>query len=114
MDDNGDRLLRALDALSNPHRLRVVAALARERSYVSGLARQLGMSRPLLQIHLRKLEGAGLVTSSLEVSADGKAHKFYEVVSFALHLTPETIAAAAPSLTVPDSASRAAREEPAP
>ena len=58
----GDALLRVLATLANPHRLRVVAALAQQRNYVSRLARELGISRALLQVHLRKLEAAGLVT----------------------------------------------------
>lgn len=94
----GDRLLRVLATLANPHRLRVVAALAGERNYVSQLARDLGISRPLLQVHLRKLEAAGLVSADIEVSEDGKAMKFYEVTPFALHLTPKTIMTAARSL----------------
>jgi predicted transcriptional regulator len=95
----GDALLRVLATLANPHRLRVVAALAEERNYVSALARDLGISRPLLQVHLRKLEAAGLISASVEVSADGKAMKFYEVAPFAVELTPETIAIAARTLT---------------
>ncbi|MFG1867370.1 ArsR/SmtB family transcription factor [Micromonospora arborensis] len=100
----GDDLIRVLAALANPHRLRVVAALAHERAYVSGLARQLGISRALLQVHLRKLSAAGLVTASLELSEDGKAMNYYEVEPFVLTLTPEVIAAAVETLTVPDSA----------
>jgi predicted transcriptional regulator len=95
----GDALLRVLATLANPHRMRVVAALAEERNYVSRLARDLGISRALLQVHLRKLESAGLVSASIEVSADGKAMKFYEVAPFAVHLTPETIRTAAQTLT---------------
>jgi DNA-binding transcriptional ArsR family regulator len=91
--------MRVLATLANPHRLRVVAALAGERNYVSSLARDLGISRPLLQVHLRKLEAAGLVSASVEVSEDGKAMKFYEVAPFAVQLTPETIAIAARTLT---------------
>jgi predicted transcriptional regulator len=94
----GDDLLRVLATLANPHRLRVVAALAGERNYVSQLARELGISRALLQVHLRKLEAAGLVTAAIEVSPDGKAMKFYEVAPFALELTPQTIMAAARTL----------------
>ena len=94
----GERLLQVLATLANPHRLRVVAALVAERNYVSRLARSLGISRALLQVHLRKLEAAGLVSSSVEVSAEGKAMKFYEVTPFALHLTPEVIADAARTL----------------
>jgi DNA-binding transcriptional ArsR family regulator len=95
----GDRLLQVLATLANPHRLRVLAALVQERNYVSRLARDLGISRPLLQVHLRKLEAAGLVSASIEVSPDGKAMKFYEVAPFALHLTPEAIMIAARTLT---------------
>src|SRR5580692_4173509 len=94
----GDQLLRVLTTLANPHRLRVVAVLARERNYVSQLARELGISRALLQVHLRKLEAAGLVSSVIEVSDDGKAMKFYEVAPFAIQLTPKTIMDAAQSL----------------
>jgi predicted transcriptional regulator len=94
----GDELLQVLATLANPHRLRVVAALTQERNYVSQLARELGISRALLQVHLRKLEAAGLVSSVIEVSDDGKAMKFYEVAPFAIQLTPKTIMDAAQSL----------------
>jgi predicted transcriptional regulator len=94
----GDELLQVLATLANPHRMRVVAALAQERNYVSRLARELGISRALLQVHLRKLEAAGLVSATIEVSEDGKAMKFYDVAPFAVQLTPETIMVAARSL----------------
>jgi len=105
----GDDLLRVLATLANPHRLRVVAALAAERNYVSQLARELAISRALLQVHLRKLEAAGLVAADIEVSRDGKAMKFYEVTPFAVQLTPETIMAAAQTLHVTSDAELAAR-----
>ena len=98
----GDELLRVLATLANPHRLRVVSALAHERNYVSRLARDLGISRALLQVHLRKLEAAGLVSATVEVSDDGKAMKFYEVTPFALHLTPKTVIDAARTLRADD------------
>ena len=100
----GDTLLKVLATLANPHRMRVVAALAQERNYVSAIARELGISRALLQVHLRKLESAGLVRSAVEVSDDGKAMKYYEVTPFALYLTPEVIAAAARTLSTDDNA----------
>jgi len=100
----GNELLRLLATLANPHRLRIVAALAEERNYVSQLARQLGISRALLQVHLRKLEAAGLVSAAIEVSDDGKAMKFYEVAPFALQLTPKTIMVAARSLSTDEEA----------
>jgi DNA-binding transcriptional ArsR family regulator len=95
----GDRLLASLAALANPHRMRIVAALAGGRNYVSQLAREIGISRPLLHLHLQKLEDAGLVTSQLELSQDGKALNYFEVTKFAFHLTPAAIADAAKTLT---------------
>src|ERR1700733_7439355 len=97
----GDRLLAILAALANPHRMRVVAALAGGgRNYVSRLAREIGISRPLLHLHLQKLEEAGLVASQLELSSDGKALNYFEVIDFAVDLTPAAIALAAQSLTI--------------
>jgi DNA-binding transcriptional ArsR family regulator len=96
----GDYLLAVLAALASPHRLRVIAALVTGgRSYVSQLAREIGISRPLLHLHLQRLEEAGLVKSRLELSSDGKALNYYEVRDFAFQLTPSSIAAAASSLT---------------
>jgi predicted transcriptional regulator len=97
-DMTGDDLLRVLATLANPHRLRVVAALAEERNYVSQLARELNISRALLQVHLRRLVSAGLVSAAIEVSEDGKAMKFYEVTPFALQLTPDSIMVAVRTL----------------
>src|SRR5271166_6388911 len=92
----GDQLLATLAALANPHRMRVIAALAcGGRNYISRLAREIGISRPLLHLHLQKLEDAGLVTSKLELSQDGKALNYFEAGSFELELTPAAIAEAA-------------------
>src|SRR5450755_1989327 len=96
----GDQLLAMLSALDNPHRLRIIAALASGgRNYVSQLAREIGISRLLLHLHLQKLEDAGLVTSQLELSLDGKALNYFEVNDFGFELTPAAIAKAANSLT---------------
>src|ERR1700724_1119225 len=102
----GDQLLATLAALANPHRLRVVAALAGGgRNYVSRLAREIGISRPLLHLHLQKLEDAGLVTSKLELSRDGKALNFFEATDFSFELSPTAIAAAVKSLSIQSSKS---------
>lgn len=92
-------MLRALAALANPHRMRIVAALAEDRRYVSELARRIRISRPLLHMHLKRLEAAALVVGSLELSKEGKAMKYYEATPFALTLTPAVIAEAARTLT---------------
>ncbi|MCK2214353.1 winged helix-turn-helix domain-containing protein [Actinomadura sp. ATCC 31491] len=108
----GDDLLEMLAALANPLRLRIVARLAVEgRDYVSHLAREIGISRPLLHMHLRKLEAAGLIVGTLELSEDGKAMKFYEVADFDLHLTAAALAEAAKTLTQADPAKGPGAEE---
>src|SRR5436190_21065878 len=95
----GDDLVEMLAALANPIRLRIVATLAGGRDYVSHLAREIGVSRPLLHMHLQRLEAAGLIAGSLELSADGKAMKYFEVTDFDVRLTAAALADAAESLT---------------
>jgi DNA-binding transcriptional ArsR family regulator len=95
----GDQLLRILSALGSGPRLQIVASLVPGRNYVSQMARDLQISRPLLHLHLQRLEKAGLVRGTLELSDDGKAMKFYEVTPFAISLTPEAIARAVETLS---------------
>jgi DNA-binding transcriptional ArsR family regulator len=89
-----EELLSLVTALSHVQRLRVIKALSDGRLHVSELARRLGMSRPLLYMHLDRLEKAGLVTGRLELTDDGKAAKYFELAPFDVRLTPETIIAA--------------------
>ena len=98
----GDQLLGMLAALANPIRLRILAQLADGRYYVSHLAREIGISRPLLHMHLQRLETVGLVIGSLELSEEGKALKFYDVAHFDIHLDAATVATAAKTLTTSD------------
>ncbi|MCY9784886.1 winged helix-turn-helix domain-containing protein [Nocardiopsis sp. EMB25] len=98
----GDELVDMLAALSHPLRVRIIASLAARRNYVSGLAREIGISRPLLHMHLRRLEAAGLIVGALELSDDGKAMKYYDVTDFDVRLSPSALAEAAATLTTAD------------
>jgi len=98
----GDELVALLAALASPTRLRILAALTGGRDYVSHLARVIDISRPLLHMHLQRLEAVGLIVGSLELSQDGKAMKYFEVADFDLHLTPSVLAEAARTLTRTD------------
>ncbi len=60
---------------------------------------QLAISRPLLHMHLQRLEEADLVCSKLELSQDGKALNYCEIRNFSFEITPAAIAHAAQSLT---------------
>lgn len=97
--NSGDRLLTVLSALANPHRLRIVAALHEGSTYVSQLARDLEMSRPLVHMHLKKLADAGLVQGETTIADDGKAHRYFVVTDFAWLVDPVSIADAAATLT---------------
>lgn len=89
-----------LEALANPYRLKIISLLINRRIHVSQLAREVMISRPLLYLHLKKLEHAGLITGKMELSEDGKAMKFYEAMPFVLDLTPELIVEAAKTVTI--------------
>ena len=84
-------LLATLTAIAHPLRLRIISELAGGRVHVSELARRLDMSRPLLYMHLDRLEKAGLVSGQLELSDDGKAMKYFELVPFEVRVTAEVV-----------------------
>jgi len=91
---NAEELSSRLAAIASTQRLRIIAELVDEKLHVSELARRMEMSRPLLYMHLAKLEEAGFVTGHLELSDDGKALKFFESVPFDISVTPAVIVAA--------------------
>src|SRR5262245_26217801 len=95
----GDVLVEMLAALANPIRLRIIAKLTAGPDYVSHPARDIGVSRPLLHMHLQRLEAGGLIVGSLALSDDGKALKYYEVTDFDVHVTAAALAAEAETLT---------------
>ena len=80
-----------LAAIASPQRMRILALLVGAPLHVSELARQVGMSRPLLYMHLSKLEEAGFVAGHLELGDDGKAMKIFEVVPFEITLNAASL-----------------------
>jgi ArsR family transcriptional regulator len=82
---------KLFDALSHPMRIKIMGVLHQNRRYVSELAKALNLSRPLLYMHLKKLEEADIVTGSYEISNSGKSMKYYEVKPFGIRLTPELL-----------------------
>lgn len=69
----------------------MIAALADGRVHVSELARRLGLSRPLLYLHLERLERAGIVAGQLELAEHGRAMKYYELKDFDVRLTVDVV-----------------------
>lgn len=90
-----------LAAVASPQRMRILAALAAGEQHVSQIARQLGMSRPVLYMHLTKLADVGFIQGRLELSEDGKAFKYFQLLPFSLTVDISTVIAAVASLTAP-------------
>ncbi|MGC1547909.1 MAG: winged helix-turn-helix domain-containing protein [Rhodanobacter sp.] len=90
-------LCTRLAAIASPQRMRILAMLADENLHVSELARRLGMSRPLLYMHLTKLEEAGYVSGRLELSDDGKAMKYFTLKPFKLTIDIHSVTRAVAS-----------------
>ncbi len=81
-------LAELLNALGNEHSLTIMAVLAGGECYVSELAKIVGISRPLLYLHLKKLENAGLVESEIRHFEEPPyTKKFYKAKNFELVLS---------------------------
>ncbi|MEU6995466.1 winged helix-turn-helix domain-containing protein [Streptomyces sp. NPDC046465] len=91
---DSEELLAFLAAVGHTQRIRIINELSAGQLYVSELARRLGVSRPLLYMHLERMEKAGLVVGRLELSEDGKALKYFELAPFDVRLNVDTIVAA--------------------
>lgn len=98
--------IKIFDALSHPARIKILGILWEGRQYVSELARLVNISRPLLYIHLKKLEEARLVTSTMEISDSGKAMKYYTAETFELHTTNELLHKLSQSIVIEHPESR--------
>lgn len=88
------------DALSHPVRIKIIGILAEGRQYVSELARLVNVSRPLLYMHLKKLETARLVKSTMEISENGKAMKFYSLEDFWFEINKDTLSELSKSIVI--------------
>jgi predicted transcriptional regulator len=87
-----EALVLILDALGNEHSLKIMAILASGECFVSELAKMVGISRPLLYLHLKKLENAGLVGSEIRhFDEPPYTKKFYRAKNFELKLSLNSI-----------------------
>ncbi len=81
-------LAEMLNALGNEHSLTILSILAKNECYVSELAKEVGISRPLLYLHLKKLENTGLVESEIRHFEEPPyTKKFYKAKNFELVLS---------------------------
>jgi len=88
-----EKLAKKLGALSHPLRINIVALLTGGEMYLSEIANQLGVSRALTKIHLKKLERTGLVRSKIVlVEGEARALRYYTLEDFDIHVTPLLLA----------------------
>ncbi|WP_297520862.1 winged helix-turn-helix domain-containing protein [Thermococcus sp.] len=87
-----DELVKIGEALGNPIRVKILKMLCEKEWYIYELARELGISRQLLYLHLKKLEKAGLVESELRLDpGDPRAKKYYRARKFRIVIDNETL-----------------------
>ncbi|WP_048058123.1 ArsR/SmtB family transcription factor [Pyrococcus yayanosii] len=87
-----EELVRVGEALGNPVRVRILKMLCEKEWYVYELAKELGISRQLLYLHLKKLEKAGLVESELRLEPnDPRAKKYYRAKQFRIVIDNELL-----------------------
>jgi predicted transcriptional regulator len=80
-----------LQVIENPVRRRIIKRLSQEPGYALQLSKELGLGQPLVAKHLTIMEGAGLVTSTMESSATGPRRRRYSLtrsVSITMDLAP--------------------------
>ncbi|MCD6492999.1 MAG: winged helix-turn-helix transcriptional regulator [Archaeoglobaceae archaeon] len=78
------------DALSHPLRIKILKMIMEKELSVYELAKELGISRQLLYLHLKKLEKAGLVESDLRLEGN-RAKKYYRSKYFNILINNEVI-----------------------
>ena len=88
-----EELARKLEALGHPLRLSIIRVLAAsEEMYLSQIAEQLGVSRALVKVHIKKLVKAGLVETRLVLDKErGKALRYYKLRRFKIEVSPEKL-----------------------
>lgn len=75
------------EAISHPVRLKLLYLLSERERYIYDLAKDLDLSRQVVQLHLKRLETAGFVESDLRLEDnDNRAKKFYKLKEFDVEL----------------------------
>jgi len=92
-EDELTKLVKALKALANPTRLRMIASLAEEPKHAYALAKEMGLSYPLTHLHLKGLRKLGLIEEiAPETRTEGRPpSKTYSPTEFELTLNPSKI-----------------------
>jgi ArsR family transcriptional regulator len=87
-----EELAAKLKALGHVSRLQILTVLTEGEKYLSSIAKEVGISRALAKVHLKKLREAGLVeTRTVLLEYEAKALRYYKLVDFHIELSPEEL-----------------------
>jgi len=84
-----ERMVKTLRVIANPMRLRMLALIAVRPRHAYELSKLLGLSYPLVHMHLRALEKAGLVEGAYVEEA--RVKRVYRLKDFQLVLDGENL-----------------------
>lgn len=90
-----EELSEILSLLGNLTRLRVIAALSKRPMFIQELSSELGVSYPLLHLHLKNMEKHGIVKSEYTVGTDKATRyvkRYFSIINFKLVITVDLIA----------------------
>jgi DNA-binding transcriptional ArsR family regulator len=88
-----EQLAKKLAALGHPTRLMILKELTKGENYLSEIAKNIGISRALAKVHLKRLRESGLVESRiLTLEEEARALRFYKLLDFSINISNETLA----------------------
>ncbi|HUS77442.1 MAG TPA: ArsR family transcriptional regulator [Patescibacteria group bacterium] len=85
-------LAAKLKALGHISRLQILTVLTEGEKYLSSIAKEVGISRALAKVHLKKLREAGLVeTRTVLLEDEARALRYYKLKDFHIEISPEEL-----------------------
>ncbi|HML25689.1 MAG: Bacterial regulatory protein, arsR family [Methanomethylovorans sp. PtaU1.Bin093] len=87
-----EQIVHIGEALAHPVRIQLLYMLSEKERYIYELAKDLNLSRQVVDLHLKRLEKAGFVESDLRLEEnDLRAKKFFRLKEFDVKLCTEDL-----------------------
>ncbi len=92
MTQSLEQMVQIGEALAHPVRIQLLYMLSERERYIYELAKDLNLSRQVVDLHLKRLEKAGFVESDLRLEEnDMRAKKFFRLKEFDVKLCEEDL-----------------------
>lgn len=92
MTQSLEQIVHIGEALAHPVRIQLLYMLSEKERYIYELAKDLNLSRQVVDLHLKRLEKAGFVESDLRLEEnDLRAKKFFRLKEFDVKLCTEDL-----------------------